>query len=191
MEVKEALVRYLASARNALLSKVEGLSERDARLPRTATGTNLAGLVKHCAMIEHGYLVECLGQPSPLTLPKIDFDADPNADLYLAADESVASAVAHYRAVAEVVEATVARLPLDAPGTVPWWGDRGATTLAVLLPHVLAEVARHAGHADVVREAIDGVAGLRTQGDNLWAPDDGWPAHVDRLTALADNRPVP
>ena len=57
MEIKESLIRYLAGVRTALIGKAEGLSERDARSPRTATGTNLAGLVKHCAMIEHGYLV--------------------------------------------------------------------------------------------------------------------------------------
>ncbi|MBK7820788.1 MAG: DinB family protein [Tessaracoccus sp.] len=186
MDIKDSLVSYLASVRSALIGKVEGVSERDARSPRTVTGTNLAGLLKHCAMIEHGYLVECLGQPSPLELPKIDFDADPNGDLYLTADESLTEAVARYRAVADVVGATVARLPLDTPATVPWWGERGATTLAVLLPHVLAEVARHAGQADIVREGIDGVAGMRAAGDNLWEPEDGWPAHVARLRALAD-----
>jgi uncharacterized damage-inducible protein DinB len=190
MEIKESLIRYLAGVRTALIGKAEGLSESDARSPRTATGTNLAGLVKHCAMIEHGYLVECLGQPSPLALPRIDFDADPNADLYLAADETVAEAVARYHAVAEVVEATVARLPLDAPATVPWWGERGETTLSVLLPHVLAEVARHAGQADIVREGIDGVAGMRKAGDNLWEPEDGWEAHVARLHALADDSAI-
>lgn len=190
MDIKDCLLSYLTGLRAALLGKIEGLSEQAARTPRTPTGTNLAGLVKHCAMIEHGYLVDCLGQDSPLTLPAVDFNADPNADLYLAADESLAEVVALYRAVAVVVTSVVERLPLEAPAHVAWWGERAETTLTVLLPHVLAEIARHTGQADIIREGIDGVAGMRTAGDNLWQPEGGWPAHVARLQSLAGNSQV-
>ncbi len=186
METKETLLRYLRSSREALLWKADGLSERDLRLPRTPTGTSLIGLVKHCAFVEHGYLVECIGHPSPLTLPRVDFDADPNADLYAAPDETSAGLIDLYREVAKVVEKSVTAHDLDAPGHVPWWGEHADTTLGRLLVHTLQDVSRHAGQADIIREGIDGAAGLLPGNSNLWEPEGGWAAHVTRLTGIAE-----
>lgn len=186
METKTLLLRYLRASRDALIWKAEGLSERDLRLPRTPTGTNLAGLIKHCAFIEHGYFVECFAQSSPLSLPSFDFDADPQADFYLTAEESAADTIKLYRQVGEVVDEIVERFPLAAAGYVPWWGERSHTTLEAVLVHVLAEVARHAGHADIIREGIDESVGLRPAVPNTEAPPGGWPAHVRKLTDLAD-----
>lgn len=80
--MKAALHRQLKFQREALLWKVEGLGERDLRLPRTHTGTNLLGLVKHCLGVEHEYFVTCFGRSSGLTLPEVDYELDPNSDLY-------------------------------------------------------------------------------------------------------------
>jgi hypothetical protein len=71
---------YLQEARDALLWKLEGLSEYDIRRPMTPTGTNLLGLVKHCAGIELGYLGETFARPSGEPLPWLDDGADLNAD---------------------------------------------------------------------------------------------------------------
>ncbi|WGT48517.1 DinB family protein [Tessaracoccus lacteus] len=186
MGVGESLLRELEVVRGNLIGKLAGLDERAARLPRTPTGTNLAGLVKHCCFIEHGYLVTCVGRDAVRGIVEPDFDADPNADLYLAADETVAWVLELYERVGEAVRASVAALPLDAPGHVPWWGDRGATTLGHLLVHTLGDLAQHAGQADILRELADGTVGLRSPGDNIGEPADGWEAHVSRLTALAE-----
>jgi hypothetical protein len=65
-------------------------------------------------------------------------------------------------------EATLLALPLDAPGTVPWWpGGSGNVTLQRVAVHLIAELNRHAGHADVLRELVDGSAGLRADNGNL------------------------
>ena len=186
MDVKEILLSYLRGSREGLLWKVEGLSERELRLPRTITGTNLLGLVKHCAYVEHGYVITCFGRTSPLEIPDLDYDADPNADFYATAEESAEEIIALYRQVGAVVDRAIEELPLDTPGRVAWWGERGDTTLGRVLVHVLTDVTRHAGHADTLREGIDGVAGLMAGNTNLWEPGDGWAAHVERLTLLAD-----
>ena len=74
---KDTLVEYLQSARDAIVWKVEGLSEYDARRPLTPTGTNLLGLVKHLASIELGYFGDTFGRPSGIPLPWHADDADP------------------------------------------------------------------------------------------------------------------
>lgn len=91
-----------------------------------------------------------------------------------------------YAQVGEAVRTSVTQLPADAPATVPWWGDKGATTLGRLLIHTFGDVAQHAGQADILREQIDGVVGLRSPGDNMGVPAAGWDDHVAKLTALAD-----
>src|SRR3954466_5868455 len=85
---KATLIQCRQSARDALVYKVEGLSEYDARRPMTPTGTNLLGLVKHMASVELGYFGDTFGRPSGIEVPWHADDADPNADLYLAADET-------------------------------------------------------------------------------------------------------
>ena len=186
---KETLQRYLRLAREALLWKTEGLSERDLRLPRTATGTSLIGIVKHCLNVEAGYFGPTFGRTPPMAAELIPFDAyetDPQTDWYATEEESAAGLVDLYRRVGEYVDATLAELPLDTPGRVPWWPpERAEVTLQRIVVHVLAELSRHAGHADILREQIDGTAGLNTANSNL--PDDtDWPAYVARLTAIAE-----
>src|SRR4051794_12230538 len=157
---KADLHRYLQAAREALLWKLEGLGEYDRRRPLTPTGTNLLGLVKHVASVEAGYLGDTFGRPSPESLPWFDDDAEPNADLWATADEPAEDITALYRRVGAPSDATVEALPLDAPGVVPWWREgRREVTLHRILVHVIAETHRHAGHADIVRELVDGSAG--------------------------------
>ncbi|GAA4903343.1 DinB family protein [Tessaracoccus lubricantis] len=184
--LKDILHRKLKHERAALLWKAEGLGERDLRLPRTVTGTNLLGLIKHCLAVEHGYFVDSFGRASELTLPEIDFDKDPNGDFYATPEERAEDLIDLYRAVAVEVDRAIDETPLDAPGHVAWWGERGGTTLGYVLVHVLADITRHAGHADILREGIDGRAGLLGEGPNLWEPDGGWDTHVLRLTAIAE-----
>jgi uncharacterized damage-inducible protein DinB len=172
---KADLLRYLRGAREALLWKLDGLSERDVRRPMTRTGTNLLGLVKHLAMVEAGYFGVTFGRPYPEPIPWGLPDAEPNEDMWATAEQSRADLVALYGRVAAHVDATIEALDLDAPGRVPWWPpDRAATTLHRILVHVIAETNRHAGHADLVRELLDGSAGLRPDNDNLPEQDEAW-----------------
>lgn len=184
---KAILHRYLQAARDALLWKLAGLAEYDVRRPLVSTGTNLLGLVKHVASTEAGYLGGCFGRPFPDPMPWISDDAEDNADMWATAEQSRGWVLDLYRRVGAHSDATVDALPLDATGRVPWWPkDRNPVTLQMILVHVIAETNRHAGHADIVRELIDGSVGLREGNANLPGGDQAWwENHRDRLEAVA------
>jgi uncharacterized damage-inducible protein DinB len=172
---KADLRRYLQAGREALLWKLEGLSEYDVRRPLVPTGTNLLGLVKHVASVEAGYLGDTFGRPFGEPLPWFDDGAEPNADMWASAEESREQIVGLYHRVWAHSDATIDALALDAVGHVPWWpSDRSEVTLHRILVHMIAETDRHAGHADIVRELIDGAAGLRDGNDNMAPGDQGW-----------------
>lgn len=186
-EPKADLQRYLQAGRDALIWKLDGLSEYDIRRPLTPTGTNLLGLIKHLASVEFGYFGDSFGRPPGESLPWFDKDAEANADMWATADESRDQIVALYHRAWTHSDATVDTLPLDAVGHVPWWPeDRKAVTLHRILVHVTAETHRHAGHADIVRELIDGVVGLRDGNANM-APGDAawWESYRSRLEQAA------
>lgn len=184
---KADLRRYLQAGRDALLWKLDGLGEYDVRRPLTATGTNLLGLVKHVASVEAGYLGATFGRPFGEPLPWLDDDAEANADMWATAAESREQIVALYQRVWANSDATVESLSLDALGRVPWWpDDRSEVTLHRVLVHMIAETDRHAGHADIVREIIDGSAGLRQDNDNMAAADQSWwQSYRGRLETVA------
>jgi hypothetical protein len=172
---KAHLTRYLQIARDALLWKLDGLGEYDIRRPLTPTATNLLGLVKHVASVEAGYLGATFDRPFEEPLPWYADDAEPNADMWATADESRDEIVGLYRRVWSHSDATIAALPLDAIGRVPWWPeDRAEVTLHQILIHMLAETHRHAGHTDIVRELIDRSVGLRADNDNMAPGDEAW-----------------
>ncbi|MGC5167268.1 DinB family protein [Luteimicrobium sp. DT211] len=183
---KATLRHYLDRGRQALEWKLEGVSERDARRPMTPTGTNLLGLVKHVATMEAEYLGGCFGRRFPEPMPWIADDAEPNADMWATADESIEDVRTFYRRVQAHADATVEALPLDAPGRVPWWGTPEVTLHRVLV-HLIDETARHAGHADIVRELLDGGVGLTATNSNLPDRDaEWWTAYVAHLEELSD-----
>jgi uncharacterized damage-inducible protein DinB len=168
MDEKTTLLRYLRLRRADLLAKTDGLSEYDLRRPLTPTGTNLLGLVKHVASVEIEYLGEVFGRPSGIALPWMADDAEPDADMWVPAEQSVAEVVALHHASARHADATIEALPLDAPGHVPWWpAERADVTLHQILVHLCVETARHAGHADILRELIDGQVGNGTADPNM------------------------
>ncbi len=172
---KEDLHRYLQATREALVWKLDGLSEYDIRRPMVPTGTNLLGLVKHVASVELGYFGDCFGRPFPESLPWLEDGAEPNADLWATAEESREQIVGLYQRAWVHSDATIDELTLDATGHVPWWPEaRREVTLHLILVHVIAETARHAGHADIVRELVDGAAGLRQGNDNMAPGDKAW-----------------
>src|SRR6476660_4595112 len=109
-------------ARDALVWKLDGLSEYDIRRPLTPTGTNLLGLVKHLASVEEGYFGDTFGRPSGELLPWLADDAEANADMWATADESREQILDLYRRTWAHADATIDALDLDDMGHVPWWG---------------------------------------------------------------------
>jgi len=184
---KADLQRDLQAGRDAMLWKLEGLSEYDVRRPMTPTGTNLLGLVKHVAYVEMGYFGAVFGRPLEEARPWIEDEGEPNWDMWATAAEPREEVVALYRRAWAHADATIERLPLDAPGVVSWWQPASRdVTLHRVLVHVIAETHRHAGHADIVRELVDGAAGLRANNSNLPDGDRAWwESYRNRLESAA------
>lgn len=180
----EILLHYLQRERDHLVGTLNGLSEYDVRRPVTPSGTSLLGLVKHVATVELGYLCDSLGRPHGLDLARDDHAWGSNADMWATAEQSRASLLDLYRRSWELGDAHVRELGLDAPATVPWWSaEHRRTTVGRLVVHMLDETAHHAGHADVVRETIDGRGGRDHDqvGDEQW-----WSSYVAQVQAAAD-----
>ncbi|WP_447035173.1 DinB family protein [Streptomyces sp. DSM 118878] len=186
-DFKTDLKVYLQDARDCLLWKLDGLSEYDIRRPMTPTGTNLLGLVKHVTGAEALYLGETFGR-SFTGAPKLwcTGEAEPNADMWATPEESRESVVGLYRRVWAHSDETIESRSLDALGRVPG-GPEKELTLHRVLVHVIAETQRHAGHADVARELVDGAVGQREDGRNMAPGDPAWWAdHRARLQRVAE-----
>lgn len=173
--VKADLHHYLQQARDAMVWKLDGLSDYDVRRPLTPTGTNLLGLVKHLAGVESGYFGATFGRPFGDAIPWMADDAELNSDMWATADETREGLIGLYRRVWAHSDATIDALPLETVGRVPWWpAERAAVTLGHVLVRMATETHRHAGHADIVRELIDGAAGAHAANANLASDDPAW-----------------
>jgi hypothetical protein len=184
---KTTLKNYLTDRREALISKVEGLSEREARMPHTPTGTNLIGIIKHALNVEAGYLGTTFDRPFPHAeslVSEAEGRADPQADWYATEGETVAGIIDLYRRVIAHGNETIDALSLDAIGQVKHW-DNEEVTLHQILVHLLVDLAGHGGQADIIREKVDGVVGWRKADDNVPSAYD-WPAYVAKLTTIAE-----
>ena len=183
--LKADLHRYLQEGRDSLLRTLDGLGEYDIRRPLTPSGTNLLGLVKHLAGVELGYLGESVGRPAPVTLPwEEDGSVWQSADLWATADQSRDYLLDLYRVAWAHSDASLVALPLDAPATVSWWPEeRRSTTFGSLVVRVVAETAQHAGHAEILRESLDGRGGRDhdSVGDAAW-----WEQYVADIQEAAD-----
>ncbi|GAA3987463.1 DinB family protein [Allokutzneria multivorans] len=179
------LRRYFQESRESLLRSLDGLSEYDVRRPMTPSGTNLLGLVKHLIGIEFGYLGDSVGRPAPVVLPWIEDDSVwQNGDMWAKADESREYLVELYRTAWRHSDESIATLGLDAPASVSWWPEkRRKTTFGHVLIRTVAETAQHAGHADVIREMIDGRGG---GGQNELGDENWWKDYVARIQAAAE-----
>jgi Protein of unknown function (DUF664) len=182
--VKEILHDKLREGRAALLSRLDGLGEYDLRRPLTPTGTNLLGLVKHLAGLEYLYLGESLGRPGPETLPWVeDGSIWDGADMWALPGESSGFLIWLYHRACEHADKAIDELDLAAPARVEHWPeDRRGTTLGFLLVRMAAETAHHAGHADIVRELIDGRGGA----DHDMLDNASWRDYVAGVAAAAE-----
>ena len=184
------LLRYLQEGRDGLLKALDGLGDYDVRRPITPSGTNLLGLVKHVAGVQLAYLGDSVGRPSGERLPWVEDDSIwDSADMWATAEESRADLVGLYERAAVHCDAVVRELGLDAPASVAWWPEeRRSTTLGSLLVRCVAEVSQHGGHADILRETIDGRGGRDHDdlGGEAW-----WTDHLARIQAAADAHRTP
>lgn len=171
--MKKILLDYLQTARDVVVWKLDGLSEYDVRRPLVHSGTNLLGVVKHLTFVELGYFGPVFGRP--MGQPNLWFEdgVEDNADLFVRADESRDDIIGNYRKACDTSDATIEALELDAAGSVPWWGDQPVNLHHILI-HVIAETHRHAGHADLAREFVDGSIGYKEEDSNVPEHDSEW-----------------
>jgi hypothetical protein len=182
---KEYLHDDLRWIREAMLWKVDGLSEYDIRRPLTYTGTNLLGLVKHLSMSEARYFGEVFNRPFSEPLPRWDDAAARRDNMWASEHETRAEIIDRYRRMWEHSDATINALPIDAPGHVPWW-PRPDVKLFNIMVHVLTETNRHAGHADILREQLDGKLGTDVQSTALQEHDAAyWDSHRAKIEQAA------
>ncbi|WP_151083801.1 DinB family protein [Nocardioides cynanchi] len=185
MSLSADLGRYLQEGRDSVVRALDGLGEYDVRRPVVPSGTNLLGLVKHLTGVELGYLGASLGRPAPVSLPwEEDGSVWESADMWATPDQSREELLGLYRVAWQHSDESLARFPLDAPASVPWWPEeRRTTTFGALVVRVVAETAQHAGHCDLAREIVDGRRGRDADdlGDETW-----WTAYVERIQAAAD-----
>ncbi|MDI3242724.1 DinB family protein [Arthrobacter sp. AL08] len=187
MDQKSDLHGYLRIRRTDLLAKLDGLGDYDVRRPLTPTGTNLLGLIKHVGSVQLGYFGEVFGRPSNRVVPWLGADAPADADMWAADGETRAEIIEFFEFSARHSDATIETLALDAHGDVPWWTpERRRVTLHQILVHMCVETARHAGHADILRELIDGAAGNGPQDPNVPSRTaEQWAAYRSELEAVA------
>ena len=185
---KDVLEHYLRRAHRSVHRAIDGVGEYDLRRPLTTSGTNLLGVVKHLATVEHEYLVTLPGRTSPAAETITWNDAESmtsNADLWVEREMSSEAVISLYDQVEEASLASLRELPLDAPATVPWWRpDARDTTLGLLVVHVIAEPAQHAGQLDILREQLDGATAEPSDDgrDATW-----WRAYVDKISSEAEH----
>jgi uncharacterized damage-inducible protein DinB len=149
---RDNLLKYLAAQRDAFRQVAFGLTDDQARMQPTAGSLSIGGLIKHLAQMERNWVATVLGRPQP--------EADYVNGFTMLADETLADLLADLAACGEETERLLAGLSLDHPVAVPdapWFPkDVEHWSLRWVLAHLIEEFARHAGHADIVRESIDG-----------------------------------
>jgi uncharacterized damage-inducible protein DinB len=167
---QEGLLGFLAQARYTLKLTAYGLTDAQLRAAPSASPLSVGGLIKHCASTEEGWLGTIRNEPS-----KVDYAAY-EQNFKLADGETIDDVFARYDRVAEQTEKTVIeigdlghQIPVD--HSVPWnRKDLEFFTVRYILLHLIQETARHTGHADIVRETVDGGTAFP-----LLAAAEGWP----------------
>lgn len=147
---KETLLAFLDYLREAIVAKLDGVSEDDARRPGVPSGTSLLGLVKHLWVVELAWFVRRFAGEDVSVSP---------ADMALDEEDTVANVVARYRAAIEQANDVVSKADIDDFAAQPDSRRGGVLSLRWILVHMIEETARHAGHADILREQIDGAVG--------------------------------
>lgn len=167
---RENLLAYLAQQRSVVRIAAFGLTDEQLRATPSVSALSVGAVLKHVAATERSWMDTILQRPpsSPV---------DYGATFTLAPDETLDDLLADYADVAAETEAIVASIDdlgraVPVPKGVPWFPDHiEAWSVRWVLLHIIEETARHAGHADIVRESIDGATAYE-----LMAAAEGWPA---------------
>ena len=168
----EGLLAYLAQQRHLLRVQAHGLSEEQARATPTVSSLSVGGLIKHVALVERGWINTAQGRPFGSGSAE-----EYQSTFRLGPGETLAKVLHLYAEVARETEAFVAGVTdlgqaVPVPKGVPWFPrDVEAWSVRWVLLHLIEETARHLGHADILREAIDGATAIP-----LLAAVEGWPA---------------
>jgi uncharacterized damage-inducible protein DinB len=152
------LTEFLDWYRQTMVLKVSGLTDEQARARLVGSDTNLLGLIRHLTEVERSWFRRRLrGEDAP---PRYYSDADPDGDFRVGAGDTIAAVVAEYEAECEISRAITAdTASLDELSAVPVKDYDAPVSLRWILVHIIEETARHAGHADILRELIDGETG--------------------------------
>lgn len=145
----ETLLAFLDYLRQAVARKLEGCTEEQARRAPVPSGTSLLGLVKHLTVVESYWVERRFAGLEIAEAPAAD------AGFGLGPDDTVESVLAGYRAATERADALLAGAAIDTPLA----RGRHGLTLTWVLVHLVEETGRHAGHADILRELVDGATG--------------------------------
>jgi uncharacterized damage-inducible protein DinB len=171
---RELLLAYIAQQRDGICNAAYGLSDEQARLTPSASSLSIGGLIKHVADMEKSWVDLILQRNRG---PQEDQESDYEDNFRLGPEETLVDVLARYDDVAKETDAVVAAIgdlgqAVPVPQGVPWFPDDvEAWSVRWVLLHLVEETARHAGHADIVRESIDGATMYE-----LMAAAEGWPA---------------
>jgi uncharacterized damage-inducible protein DinB len=171
---RKGLLAYLAQQRLVLRLTAHGLTDEQARAAPTASPLSVGGLIKHVTAAERGWIDIVLQRLR--TWPK-EYYKDYRANFRLGPDETLADVLDLYDQAAKETNAVIAEIsdlgqPVPVPQDIPWFADEvTAWSVRWVLLHLIEETARHAGHADIIRESLDGATALP-----LMAAAEGWPA---------------
>jgi uncharacterized damage-inducible protein DinB len=184
VDERDGLLAYLAQQRDALRYAVHGLTDEQAASTPTASALSLAGLLKHAARMERLWVAGIVAQRELSAR-----DQDYETGFRLEEGETVADVLDYSAAVAKETESIIAEIPdlgqpVPVPKGVPWFPkDVEAWSVRWVLLHVIEETARHAGHADIIRESLDGATMYA-----LMAKAEGWEAELERMQAEYSGR---
>jgi uncharacterized damage-inducible protein DinB len=154
------LTGFLDFLRETLLLKCEGLSAEQLARPLPPSSLTLGGLLNHLSLVEDGWFrYAFLGVPRSAPWEGVDWDADPEFEFRTAADLSPGELRQRYRETAARSRQVVAEAESLDQLSVRTGGDGQPWSLRWILIHLIEETARHAGHADLLREAVDGTVG--------------------------------
>ena len=153
---RAGLCEFLDMQREALIGKVQGLSDDEARMAATSSSLSLLSLIKHSAIWERRWFqIIVAGRHFPDQWPEVQSeDVDPT--FRLIDEDTVESVVADYREQIAASQEILVSLDLDTPCAWPEMAEQNLRWVAL---HMIEETARHAGHADIIRETIDGSCG--------------------------------
>ena len=175
---RELLLAYIAQQRDGLRFAAYGLTDEQARLTPTAGALSIGGLIKHVAATERHW-IDIAVRPERAA-SRAAQEQNYHDGFRLLPDETLAGVLAAYDEVARQTEATIAAIddlnrPVPVPKGVPWFPAHvEAWTVRWVLLHVIEETARHAGHADIVRESIDGATMCELMGGAEGWPETDW-----------------